>query len=43
VNLPIPQVPAVPCAAADAPTSGWTRVSSADLSNAGIAVYPVSG
>jgi hypothetical protein len=43
VNLPIPQVPAVPCAAADAPTSGWTRVSSADLSDAGIAVYPVSG
>ena len=43
VNLPTPQVATVPCAAADAPTSGWTRVSSADLSNAGVAVYPVSG
>jgi hypothetical protein len=35
---------AVPgCAADNAPTSGWTRASSTELHDAGVAVYPVSG
>jgi hypothetical protein len=43
VYASFPGPPGAPCAVADTQTSGWVKVSSADLSELGIQLDPVSG